>query len=83
MPIKVKTHNHRDQLSGLPHNQLTAFDIVPRTAACFQRKTVGFIETRLQPLKKTLIISAIIFTERDFHVIQERTAVIFALRKYT
>lgn len=43
MLIKVKKHNKRDQVSGLPHNQLMTFDIV-KTAAYFQRKTVVFIE---------------------------------------
>ena len=84
MLIKVKTHNKRDQLSGLSHNQFITFDIVLKTATCFQSKTVAFIEIRLQPFKKTQIISAIIFIERgDFHGIQERTSVIVAIRKYT
>ena len=83
MLIKVKTHNIRDQLSGLSHNQFITFDIVLKTATCFQSKTVAFIEIRLQPFKKTQIISAIIFIERDFHGIQERTSVIVAIRKYT
>lgn len=68
------------QLFGFPHNQLTAFDIVLRNAARSQRKTVVFIEIWQLLLKKTQIISAIIFTERwDFHGIQESTAIVFIL----
>lgn len=64
MFIKVKMHK-RDQLSGLPYSQFIAFDIVPRTAACLQRKTVVFIEMWLQCFKTTQIISIIIFIKKE------------------
>lgn len=64
MFIKVKMHK-RDQLSGLPYNQFIAFDIVPRTAACLQRKTIVFIEMWLQCFKTTQIISIIIFIKKE------------------